>query len=134
MVIVKGTLQAVRLVHMFSSVGDTVLDPFCRTGTMMVVTLRYNRNSIGVEIDPEYCLMAAAYLKAESNNLFIDIDLIFENAEEPRAAWVVRENQEFCEVRPAKKNCSRTTSHSINDLDSQCLTPKPWRELNQILY
>jgi len=94
---------ATRLVRMFSFVGDTVLDPFCGTGTTMVAALKYQRNSIGVEIDPEYCHMAAAYLKAESNDLFSDVQLIFEKAEERRTAWVVRENQVLYEVKPARK-------------------------------
>jgi modification methylase len=94
---------AVRLVRMFSFVGDTVLDPFCGTGTTMVAALKYDRNSIGVEIDPEYCRMAAAYLKAESNDLFIDGQLVFEKAEERKTAWVVRENQALYEVKPARK-------------------------------
>jgi DNA modification methylase len=94
---------ATRLVRMFSFVGDTVLDPFCGTGTTMVAALKYKRNSIGVEIDPEYCRMAAAYLKAEGNDLFSDVELIFEKAEERRTAWVVRENQDLYEVKPARK-------------------------------
>jgi site-specific DNA-methyltransferase (adenine-specific) len=94
---------ATRLVRMFSFVGDTVLDPFCGTGTTMVASLKYQRNSIGVEIDPEYCRMAAAYLKAESDDLFSDVQLIFEKAEERRTAWVVRENQVLYEVKPARK-------------------------------
>ena len=94
---------ATRLMRMFSFVGDTVLDPFCGTGTTMVAALKYQRNSIGVEIDPEYCRMAAAYLKAESNDLFSDVQLIFEKAEERRTAWVVRENQVLYEVKPARK-------------------------------
>jgi site-specific DNA-methyltransferase (adenine-specific) len=94
---------ATRLVRMFSFAGDTVLDPFCGTGTTMVAALKYQRNSIGVEIDPEYCRMAAAYLKAESNDLFSDVQLIFEKAEERRTVWVVKENQELYEVKPARK-------------------------------
>jgi DNA modification methylase len=94
---------ATRLVRMFSFVGDTVLDPFCGTGTTIVAALKYQRNSIGVEIDPEYCRMAAAYLKAESDDLFSDVQLIFEKAEERRTAWVVRENQVLYEVKPARK-------------------------------
>jgi len=94
---------ATRLVRMFSFVGDTILDPFCGTGTTMVAALKYQRNSIGVEIDPEYCHMAAAYLKTESNDLFSDVELIFEKVEERKTAWVVRENQELYEVKPARK-------------------------------
>ena len=61
---------ATRLVRMFSFSGDTVLDPFCGSGTTMVAAFRTGRNSIGIEIDPEYCRMAARYLKAENTDLF----------------------------------------------------------------
>lgn len=69
---------ASRLVRMFSFQEDTVLDPFCGTGTTMVASLRYGRNSIGIDIDPEYCRMAARFLKKESSNLFLNTKLIFE--------------------------------------------------------
>ncbi len=91
-----------RLVRMFSFVGDTVLDPFCGSGTTMVAALRAGRNSIGVEIDPEYCRMAARYLKAETANLFTNEELIFEKAiSEPASA--VKEDKPLYQVRPAKK-------------------------------
>jgi DNA modification methylase len=47
-----------RLIRMFSFVGDTVLDPFVGTGTTMVAAGRAGRNSIGVEVDPEYYKLA----------------------------------------------------------------------------
>ena len=40
---------ATRLVKMFSFVGDTVLDPFCGSGTTMIAAINSQRNSIGVE-------------------------------------------------------------------------------------
>jgi modification methylase len=67
-----------RLVRMFSFVGDTVLDPFCGSGTTMVAAVRAGRNSIGVEIDPEYCRMAARRIKAENPELFPDADFSFQ--------------------------------------------------------
>jgi len=94
---------ATRLVRMFSFVGDTVLDPFCGSGTTMVAALKNNRNSIGVEIDPEYCQMAARYLKAESSDLFSDVELAFEKAIAQKKASVVREDHELYRVRPARK-------------------------------
>jgi site-specific DNA-methyltransferase (adenine-specific) len=94
---------ATRLVRMFSFVGDTVLDPFCGSGTTMVAAFKNNRNSIGVEIDPEYCQMAARYLKAESSDLFSDAKLIFEKATAQEEASVVREDRELYEVQPARK-------------------------------
>jgi modification methylase len=49
---------AERLIRMFSFVGDTVLDPFVGTGTTMVAAAKWGRNSIGVEISPQYAQMA----------------------------------------------------------------------------
>ena len=46
---------ATRLVKMFSFVGDTVLDPFCGSGTTMIAAINSQRNSIGVETEVFYC-------------------------------------------------------------------------------
>jgi len=35
--------------------GDTVYDPFAGSGTTLLVSERLNRNSIGTEIDADYC-------------------------------------------------------------------------------
>jgi len=93
---------ATRLVRMFSFTGDTVLDPFCGSGTTMVAALRTGRNSIGIDIEPEYCRMAARYLKAENADLFATSKLLFERvAAEP--ARLVTEDRALYDVRPAKK-------------------------------
>lgn len=95
---------ASRLVRMFSFRGDTVLDPFCGSGTTMVAAMKYGRNSIGVEIDPEYCRTAARHLKAESMDFFAPADLVFERAELEQEAFVVRENPELYHVRPSRSH------------------------------
>jgi DNA modification methylase len=94
---------ASRLVRMFSFTGDTVLDPFCGTGTTMVAALRADRNSIGVEIDPEYCRMAAKYLKAESGDMFASAHLAFEKASRARSHLLIKEDRELYGLRPASK-------------------------------
>ena len=91
-----------RLVRMFSFTGDTVLDPFCGSGTTMIAAFRTGRNSIGVEIDPEYCRMAARFLKAESANLFSTAELRFEKIA-TETANLISEDQALYELRPAKK-------------------------------
>jgi DNA modification methylase len=69
----------------------------------MIAALRTGRNSIGVEIDPEYCRMAAKYLKAENpDHLFPSSKLIFAKASPERACFV-REDHELYQVRPVKK-------------------------------
>ena len=47
-----------RLVNMYSAEGDTILDPFAGLGTTNLTCMVANRNSIGVEIDPEIAKLA----------------------------------------------------------------------------
>jgi len=93
---------AIRLVRMFSFTGDTVLDPFSGSGTTMVAALRTDRNSIGVEIDQEYCRMAARYLKAETADLFSNARLLFEKVTTEQTC-MVREDQALYAVTPTRK-------------------------------
>jgi site-specific DNA-methyltransferase (adenine-specific) len=67
----------------------------------MVAALRSGRNSIGVEIDAEYCRTAARHLKAEASDLFSRVTLLFEKAA-PEAAGRVSEDRALYEVRPAR--------------------------------
>ena len=95
---------ATRLVKMFSFHGDTVLNPFCGTGTTMMAALRNGRNSIGIDIDPEYCRMAARFLKKESCNLFMQTELKFEKMINDQSGHMqVCEDQALCKVRSARK-------------------------------
>ncbi len=61
---------ASRLVRMFSFVGDTVLDPFLGTGTTSLAAALAGRNSVGVEVSPEYLDMARRRFAAEGNDIF----------------------------------------------------------------
>ena len=38
--------------------GDTVLDPFCGSGTTGVVALRHGRRFVGIELNADYVAMA----------------------------------------------------------------------------
>lgn len=66
---------AVRLVTMFSFWRDIVLDPFCGTGTTCLAAMQCDRNSVGVDIDEEYCKQAARRLLSEGKGLFEDTDV-----------------------------------------------------------
>ena len=48
------------LIQELSSVGDTVFDPFCGSGTSLVEALLLKRNTIGVDANPLACLIARA--------------------------------------------------------------------------
>jgi DNA modification methylase len=43
-----------RIINMFSLRGDNVLDPFLGTGTTMAAAMAAERNSVGIEIDPNF--------------------------------------------------------------------------------
>ena len=72
---------AYRLVRMFSFYGDTVLDPFCGTGTTLLAAMKAERNSIGIEIDPEYCSKALKRLQDKGNDFFNRIEIKFDRIE-----------------------------------------------------
>lgn len=42
-----------RLIHMYSTYGDTVLDPFAGTGTTTLAAMCAGRNSVGYELDAD---------------------------------------------------------------------------------
>ena len=81
---------ASRLVQMFSFTGDTVLDPFCGTATTMVAALKHGRNSIGVELDTDYCKMAASRLMNENTSLFGNAKLQIEFKPQSAVAGAVQ--------------------------------------------
>lgn len=64
-----------RLVRMFSFVGDTVYDPFMGTGTTNLAAIRWGRNSIGVEIEPEYLKYALSRINKIRRNLYREISI-----------------------------------------------------------
>ena len=60
---------AVRLIRMFSFVGDTVLDPFLGSGTTALAAWETGRNSVGVEVDPAYLRGAVRRFRGHTNTL-----------------------------------------------------------------
>lgn len=58
---------ATRLIKMFSFVGDTVLDPFCGSGTTILAAKNSERNSVGIETEEFYCSHAIRRLESHRN-------------------------------------------------------------------
>ena len=56
-------------IKLFTKAGDTVLDPFMGSGTTLKVSERLERNSIGIELFPDYCDIAVARLKSQNTSL-----------------------------------------------------------------
>ncbi len=93
---------AYRLVRMFSFWGDTVLDPFCGTGTTMLAAMKCGRNSIGIEVDEEYCRMALNRLHNEHSGLFGEARIEFVEKDQKKMAGMVGEKK--ARYRANKKN------------------------------
>ena len=58
---------AERLIRMFSFAGDTILDPFCGTGSTILAAIVSGRNSIGNEIEPAYVEIARRRVSCAAN-------------------------------------------------------------------
>jgi site-specific DNA-methyltransferase (adenine-specific) len=58
-----------RCIKLFSYVGETVLDPFLGSGSTLMACLNLKRVGIGIEINREYCKLAAERVKAQRSTL-----------------------------------------------------------------
>jgi len=63
-----------RLIRMFSFVGDTVADIFLGTGSTTLAAIETGRNSVGVEIDPDYITIIKKRLAASSVKAAVTYD------------------------------------------------------------
>ncbi|HKE05590.1 MAG TPA: site-specific DNA-methyltransferase [Blastocatellia bacterium] len=50
-------------IKLFTEPGDWVLDPYMGSGTTCEAANKLRRNSIGIDIAPEYCELARSYIK-----------------------------------------------------------------------
>lgn len=70
------------LIYMYAKKGDTILDPFCGTGTVLMQAKLYGMNSIGYDINPLACLITRAKtttlrikeLQKSADELFASMD------------------------------------------------------------
>ena len=77
----------------------------------MVAAMKSDRNSIGVDIDPNYCRMAARRLEQENQPLVAPARLQFSKmAFTPDEGLVVRENETL--YRAAKRKKARKSKTS----------------------
>lgn len=57
------------LIQSFSSKGDTVLDPFCGSGTFGVAAVRHNRSFIGYDLSQNYLDICKKRIEKEIKNV-----------------------------------------------------------------
>ena len=67
----------------FTNENDMILDPFMGSGTTLIVANRMRRNSIGIDIVPEYCEMVKKQLKPVELFLF-ESKAVYETAKPKR--------------------------------------------------
>jgi site-specific DNA-methyltransferase (adenine-specific) len=53
------------LVELLSEPGETILDPYCGTGTTLRAAKDLGRKAIGIEIEERYCEIAVKRLAQE---------------------------------------------------------------------
>jgi DNA modification methylase len=66
---------AVRLIRMFSFVGDTVLDPFHGTGTTTLAAALWGRDSFGYEVVAEYHDLALNRIRKQTEGLSSQVQI-----------------------------------------------------------
>jgi len=76
-------------IKLFTEENDLVLDPFMGSGTTLIVANRMRRNSVGIDIVPEYCEKVRKRMKAEELYLF-EPGLEYEETESKRRIDVCR--------------------------------------------
>jgi len=64
----KSEKLLAKLVLASTNPGDFILDPFLGSGTTSVVAKKLGRKCLGIEIDEEYCLLAAQRLELAEND------------------------------------------------------------------
>lgn len=131
-----------RLINMYSQQGDVVLDPFFGLGTTMIASLLTNRNSVGVEIDPNLSPMIesnVANWTVDSMNAMIydryarHVEFVDERERSGKEVKYFNENMKckvmtsqetdmsICYIDAIKKKCSENLEYICSYMDGVAL-------------
>ncbi|MDW7652271.1 MAG: DNA methyltransferase [Bacillota bacterium] len=100
---------ASRLIEIFSHSGETVLDPFCGTGTSILAAHNLNRRGIGLDISEEFLSVAETRLQNAGHDGYI-----LRSGDARQAGTLVSEPVDFCVTSPPYwdiLNQKRTADH-----------------------
>jgi site-specific DNA-methyltransferase (adenine-specific) len=125
-----------RLIRMFTFPGETILDPFLGSGTTSLASLRWNRNSIGYEINPEFRSIIESRLRPEDDLLDAAMDASVEfseraetpgNLEERIARW----SKNASDIGPAE--LPRLSDPRENTFGSRVAADSPaWERMGRV--
>ena len=99
-----------QLIQELSCVGDTILDPFCGSGTTILEALYLRRNAIGIDANPLACLISRAKISRLQASEFEELeDLIAEvremhillQSDQPNLFWA-RDSEKMPAMLAAK--------------------------------
>jgi len=65
---------AVRVVKLYSSPGEIVLDPFMGSGTTAIAAIKTDRRFIGIEKEPKYVELAEKAVRKKAQNLRLALE------------------------------------------------------------
>ncbi len=108
-----------RLIKMFTFVGETVLDPFAGSGTTLKVAQQLKRNAIGYEINDKFLKIIEEKISAE-NNLFYEnsLEIIKRNftpeIESIRYKPIIKDAKP--EVDPKKFNFKNGSLYKVSEI------------------
>jgi len=82
-----------RLIRMFSFVGDTVLDPFLGSGTTSLAAKKWNRNSVGYEVNASYVSTIVDKVGGGQGDLFRDsrVEVVSTDRREPDSSARIKD-------------------------------------------
>jgi len=102
------------LIQELSSVGETVADIFCGSGTTLVEALTLKRNAVGVDANPLACLISEAkttrFVEGDQEQLFA----LAENAQEMGERISVKEEGLLFPTEPFKSQAKRPSHSAIS--------------------
>lgn len=71
-------------IKLLTDKGDTILDPFAGSGTTLVAAKQLGRNSVGIDVLPEYCAMAREAVGQQEFSLIKEPALIYGKNSTPK--------------------------------------------------
>lgn len=76
-----------RLIKMFSFVGDTVLDPFLGSGTTTQAAVELNRSSVGYELNREFIPIIKEKVNANQKSLLSELKFTFKKQKQLQSTF-----------------------------------------------